>query len=144
MVTVLPGAMWNTRFTALPFTASWATPGPAIMTSLFTSNSPLVQVIVAAGGSEKLIVSPLFAMASAPRREPAPLSAVFMTVTMLARMFWALTKATQRSEIKKRRCVLLGKLRFFISVFDFLWIPSHTKEKKQKGFRKNRFEAKFS
>src|SRR6266481_2388240 len=82
MVTVLEGAMWNTRLAALPFTARLAEPGPRIVTLLVTSNSPLVSRMVPVT-PDALMVSPLAALARAARSVPAPLSAVLLTVIVI-------------------------------------------------------------
>ena len=66
----------------MPFIVRFAAPGPLIVTLLSTTSSPLVSCIVPV--TEKLIVSPSFASASAWRNEPAPLSFVFVTVVVAA------------------------------------------------------------
>ena len=85
IVTVKPEeTIRNPRLAMLPSTASTSAPAPLIVTLVFTSNSPLVSVMA----PEMLvasIVSPSFAIASASRNEPGPLSFVFVTVMMFAR-----------------------------------------------------------
>src|SRR6266436_5722631 len=78
MVTVLEGAMWNTRLAVLPFTARLAGPGPRMVTLLVTSNSPLVSKMVPVT-LDASMVSPLAALARAARNVPAPLSATLVT-----------------------------------------------------------------
>jgi hypothetical protein len=62
--------------------ARLAAPGPEMVILLSTSSSPLVKPMVPV--TAKVIVSPSFAMASACRNEPAPLSFVFVTVMVAA------------------------------------------------------------
>src|SRR5439155_12950661 len=69
-------------------TAKLPAPGPRIFKFFETSSSPLVSVMVAGAASENWIVSPLREFFSAARREPAPLSAVLVTVRVAARS-WA-------------------------------------------------------
>src|SRR3954454_3005037 len=63
----------------------FAAPGPAIVTLLVTNSSPVVNVINAGELKEKLMVSLLPAEASAARKVPAPLSAVLVTVIVVAK-----------------------------------------------------------
>src|SRR5205807_940751 len=56
-------------------------PGPEMMTLLFTSSSPLARGIVPV--TANVIVSPSFAMASALRSEPGPLSLVLVTMMVV-------------------------------------------------------------
>ena len=67
----------------LPSTARTSAPGPLIVTFVRTSNSPLVSVM-APEIPVALMVSPLFAIASACRNDPGPLSSVLVTVMIVA------------------------------------------------------------
>src|SRR6266542_4350902 len=108
MVTFLPGPMWNTRLVAFPSTARLAAPGPSIITFLSTGSSPLVNTIVP--DTAKVIVSPSFAMASAWRNEPAPLSLVLVTVMVApcARSATAKNRATAIATGLIRVVIFLG------------------------------------
>src|SRR6266699_2591472 len=81
IVTVEP-KFSNTRKVALPFTARLAAPGPEMVMLWLTTSSALVRVMVPV--TAKLIVSPSFAILSAWRNEPGPLSLVFVTVMVVA------------------------------------------------------------
>jgi len=83
MATLVPGAMWNTRLLVLPFTARLSAPGPDSVIFLSTSSSPLVRAIVPV--MAKVTSSPSFAMASASRSDPGPVSFVFVTVMISAK-----------------------------------------------------------
>ena len=71
-----------------------------MVTLLFTSSSPLVSVIVAGVETEKSIVSPSFAFASAWRNEPAPLSFVLVTVMVAACAVCTLAIAAKTSVVR--------------------------------------------
>ena len=73
----------NTRNVALPLTARFAAPGPEIVTLWFTASSPLVRVMVPETPVASM-VSPSFAMLSALRNDPEPLSLVFVTTMVVA------------------------------------------------------------
>src|SRR5437016_4955985 len=81
MVTVEP-KFSNTRNVALPLTARLGAPGPEMVILWLTVSSPVVRVIVPV--TAKVIVSPSFAMLSACRNDPGPLSLVFVTVMVMA------------------------------------------------------------
>ncbi|PYJ28101.1 MAG: hypothetical protein DMF24_11165 [Verrucomicrobia bacterium] len=84
IVMVLPETgVRNTRLIMLPSTASTSAPGPLIVTLVSTSSSPLVRLITPDIPLAS-IVSPLFAMASACRNDPGPLSFVLVTGMMVA------------------------------------------------------------
>jgi hypothetical protein len=131
---------------ALPFTAKMLAPGPEMVMLSFTSSSPLLSVI--APVTEKLIVSPSAAAASASRnRQPAPgqfpalaaPSPLFVTVHVVAAStICTLAIAAQTSVIRKRIRVLTGKVGFFIGLF-FGFTPY--KGKKSGAFQKNGFAA---
>src|SRR5438552_1846317 len=68
----------------LPLTVSWPAPGPAMVTLWLMSTSPLVSVMVWPFSLEaKTMVSLLWAAAISARSEPAPLSRLFRTVSVL-------------------------------------------------------------
>src|SRR5206468_2791420 len=74
----------NTREALLPLTVSWPAPGPAMVTLWLMSTSPLVSVMVWPFSLEaKTMVSLLWAAAISARSEPAPLSRLFRTVSVL-------------------------------------------------------------
>src|SRR6266481_890408 len=74
----------NTREALLPLTVSWPAPGPAMVTLWLMSSSPLVSVMVwPARLGAKTMVSLLWAAAISARSEPAPLSRLFRTVSVL-------------------------------------------------------------
>ena len=82
MVAVTPGSTWKTWAALLPLTASWAAPGPLMVRLVVMSMGPLVRRMGVAGGQEtaKVMVSPGAAVATAWRRDPAPLSRQVVTV----------------------------------------------------------------
>ena len=82
MVTI-PAKFSNTRETALPLTARVAAPGPLMVTLWVTCSSPLVRVMVPETPVASM-VSPSFAMLSALRNDPEPLSLVFVTTMVVA------------------------------------------------------------
>src|SRR5438876_3612763 len=83
ITTVSPGAgIWKTRTDLFPLIARLDGPGPLIV-RLVVMSSVLLSVIVPV--TPKLIVSPELAAAIAARREPSPLSFVFVTVIVLAK-----------------------------------------------------------
>src|SRR5437660_1166094 len=65
-----------------PLTARLGAPGPEMVILWLTVSSPVVRVIVPV--TAKVIVSPSFAMLSACRNDPGPLSLVFVTVMVMA------------------------------------------------------------
>ena len=84
IVTVLPELMKNIRPAWWPSMDSTLAPGPLIVTLLFTVRWPLVNVMKPLTPAAKTIVSPLFAVAIASRKLPAPLSVVLVTVIVAA------------------------------------------------------------
>src|SRR5260370_24477313 len=73
----------NTREALLPLTVSWPAPGPAMVRFFLMSSSPLVSVMVWKSRlGAKTMVSPLWAAAMSARSEPAPLSRLFVTVSV--------------------------------------------------------------
>ena len=85
MVGLLVPSILKIRDALLPLTASDAAPGPVIVTESLITISPEVSVIVPP--TVKLMVSAPaapFALATAARRLPAPLSAVVLTVNVAA------------------------------------------------------------
>jgi hypothetical protein len=85
--------------------ANWEAPGPLIVSVCpLQIESVLLTVMVAGSETLKLIVSPDAAVAIAFRSEPAPLSFVFVTVTVLAKQGSAPTRArTNRQGQRYRR-----------------------------------------
>src|SRR6266851_7422014 len=74
----------NTREALLPLTASWPAPGPVMVRLCLMSSSPLVSVMVWPSRlGAKTMVSLLWAAAISARNEPAPLSRLFRTVSVL-------------------------------------------------------------
>src|SRR5438270_5834729 len=74
----------NTREALLPLTVNWPAPGPAMVRFCLMSSSPLVSVMVwPTKLGAKTMVSPLWAAAMSARSEPAPLSSLFVTVSVL-------------------------------------------------------------
>src|SRR5260370_6144206 len=74
----------NTREAWLPLTVSWLAPGPVMVTLWLMSSSPLVNVMVWPSRlGAKTMVSLLWAAAMSARSEPAPLSRLFRTVSVL-------------------------------------------------------------
>jgi hypothetical protein len=69
---------WTTVLAALPSIASTSAPGPVMITLWFTTSSPLVRLMTPEIPVAS-IVSPSFAMPSACRSDPGPLSLVFVT-----------------------------------------------------------------
>src|SRR5437899_717347 len=93
----------NTREALLPLTVSWPAPGPAMVTLWLMSTSPLVSVMVWPFSLEaKTMVSLLWAAAISARSEPAPLSRLFRTVSVLG---------TQRSSSASSVGRKMGRLR---------------------------------
>src|SRR5204863_9977882 len=85
IVTVSPDiGIRNTRLPMFPSTASTSAPAPLIVTLVSTSNSPLVRLMTP-DIPVASIVSPSFAIASAWRNEPRPLSLVLLTMIVVAR-----------------------------------------------------------
>src|SRR5205085_10533283 len=83
MVTVWPGLTWKIRKAGAArfrWTERTSAPDPLIVMFFVIVSSPLVRTIVELVGTLKVIVSPSCAAASAWRNEPAPLSAVLVTV----------------------------------------------------------------
>ena len=72
----------KTRETLLPLIVRSPLPGPSMIRSLSRTNSPLVRVMMPV--TEKLMVSPEEASPMACRREPAPLSPVDVTISLVA------------------------------------------------------------
>src|SRR6266545_1010201 len=118
MATVLPGPTWNTRLLAFPSTARLPAPGPEMVMFLSTSSSPLVNTIVP--DTAKVIVSPSFAVASAWRNEPAPLSLVFVTVMVAA---CAVIITAQISARAIAANLILGAIFVFMAVVVYLFLP---------------------
>src|SRR5207302_8288240 len=86
IVTVTPFMTRNTRLVVLgklPLMARLVGPGPLMLRSLVMTNWPLVRVIVPVTPVASM-VSPFAAPASAARNDPAPLSAVLLTVIVAA------------------------------------------------------------
>ncbi len=84
-----PPSTRKIRDESLPLTVSWSAPGPLIVISVVITNCPLVRMIVPVTPEAKLIASgPEFASAArtAPRSEPAPLSARLRTVKVLGKV----------------------------------------------------------
>ena len=91
IATVWLGWMWKMRkFELCEFldTASKLGPGPLMVILSATTSSPLVRVMVCPFREESnSMVSPPGASASAWRSEPGPLSAVVVTVIVVAGLF---------------------------------------------------------
>src|SRR5262249_39637912 len=112
-------------------------PGPEMVMLSFTSNSPLVSVIVPLKAASKLIESPSFASASAWRNEPALLSFVFITVIVAAKAICTLETAAHSNVKKNGIRELILEPRFFIK--PPFGVRCLTKEKNAERFRKNGF-----
>src|SRR6266550_1451820 len=79
-VTVAPEAlMLKTRVPLLPERVSRFAPGPLIVRFLLITNSPVVSVMGLARPAAKVIVPPSQAWKIVSRRDPAPLSLLFVT-----------------------------------------------------------------
>jgi hypothetical protein len=95
--------MKNTRLELSPLIVSAFAPGPTMLTFLLMTSSPVFSVIVPV--TEKLMVSPSAASASALRNEPSPLSLLFDTVIVNADTRAGPSKATTAMMAKARRRV---------------------------------------
>src|SRR5437899_5739125 len=74
----------NTREALLPLTVNLPAPGPAMVTLWLMNSSPLVSVMVLPSRlGAKTMVSLLWAAVMSARSEPAPLSRLFRTVSVL-------------------------------------------------------------
>ena len=83
------------------------------------------------------IVSPAFAMASAPRNEPSPLSLVFVTVMVAARALCTLAMAAQSDVIRIRTIRLLFLAfsdSFLVLISGLSPVPSENFEPRYKEF----------
>src|SRR6266536_3865240 len=69
-------------------------PGPLIVMLLSITSSPLVKPMVPV--TAKVILSPSFALTSACRNEPGPLSFVLVTVMMVARVEIVIAQSRNR------------------------------------------------
>src|SRR5215211_8552399 len=83
-------------------TACWLAPGPVIVRFLLITNSPLVRLTAVTLGA-KLMVSPGDAKLIARRKEPAPLSFPFVTVSVPASASVALNKSAAITQGRERR-----------------------------------------
>jgi hypothetical protein len=77
--------MVKMRFALAPSTATPGAPLPLMAMLALTAISPqLRRMVWPASDEEKTIVSPLTALSTAWRSEPAPLSALFWTIQIVA------------------------------------------------------------
>src|SRR5262249_10033205 len=128
MATWRPRLMWNfdlatsnTRDLPPALTVTLRSAGPTMLMFWLMSNSPLVSVIVktfvaelypgSVVGMAKLIVSPLWAEATAARSEPPPLSRVLWTVTVLGTQRSSIASSEGRKNCRAAQGVFLNASR---------------------------------